>query len=71
MDVVGSYKYIGVYMDEFMNFNPAVECLSDSACRALGGIIAKLKNFHNITHDTYNKLFDAGIVPILDYCYVV
>ncbi len=24
-----------------VNFKPAVECLSDSACRALGGIIAK------------------------------
>ncbi len=36
--------------------------------RVLGGIIAKFKNFRNTTYHTYNRLFDAGVVPILDYC---
>ncbi len=32
LDVVGSYTYLVIYLDEFLNFKPAVECLSDSSC---------------------------------------
>ena len=35
--------------------------------RALGSIIAKYKNMNYIGYDTYTKLFDTGVSPVLEY----
>ncbi len=66
LKIVGSYRYIGVY--EFLNYRSDVSLLADSGCRALSSIVAKFKTFGNINYDAFKRLFEAGIVPIIDYC---
>ncbi len=61
------YKYLGLLFDEFVTFEEAVKVLSDSAGRALGGIIAKFKHVRDIGYKTYTKLYDCGVSPILHY----
>ena len=39
--IVKAYKYLGVYLDEFIDFKLAVETLSKAASRALGSILNK------------------------------
>ena len=61
------YKYLGIYLDELLDYNKCVNVLSDSASRALSGIIAKVQNLKDCGYNTYTKLFDTGVLPILNY----
>ena len=65
---VKEYKYLGVLLNEFMDFNSTAELLSGAAGRALGGLINKFKTFRNAGYTSYKKLFHTNICPILDYC---
>lgn len=44
IEIVDSYKYLGVYLDEHLNFYKCTDILTESAGRALGGVIAKFKS---------------------------
>jgi len=65
---VKEYKYLGVLLDEFMNFNATVDLLSGAAGRALGAIINKFKSHRNSSYNAFSKLFHSNVCPILDYC---
>ena len=65
--IVDSYKYLGVYMDEHMTFDKCSRILADSAGRALGGVISKCKTLRDCGYKTFTKLFDAGVLSILNY----
>ena len=61
------YKYLGLYLDEHMHFTKGTTVLSESASRALGGVIGKTKMLKDIGFSTYTKLFQACVCPVLDY----
>ena len=42
------YKYLGVILDEFLNFESRVQVLSEAAGRALGAVILKFKTLKDI-----------------------
>ena len=63
---VSSYKYLGVYLDEHMDFNECSHVLSESASRALGGVINELKMLRDCGYETFTTLFEAGVSSILD-----
>ena len=64
---VSTYDYLGVLLDEHLNFDKAVEDLCHSAGRALGTIIGKFKTLQNVGHNTYTTLYNACVRPILEY----
>ena len=63
-----SYKYLGLILDDHLDFNKSAELLSDAAGRALGSVINMFKNNGNLGFKTFTKLFESCITPILDYC---
>ncbi len=65
---VDRYKYLGVYLDEYLDYETIANTLSGAAGRALGSIISKFKSFINVGLKTYSKLYYSGVVPILDFC---
>ena len=67
LETCKSYKYLGIYLDEHLNFTKCTELLSESASRALGSIISKFKSMKDTGYVTYTKLFDAGVLSILNY----
>ncbi len=67
LEKVGSYKYLGVYLDEFLTFSTTANVLSTAAGRALGGMINKYKSLNDLGYDTYTKLYDSLVAPIIDY----
>ena len=67
IDVVQGYKYLGLWFDEFLDFNISTKYISASASRALGSIINKCKLVGGINYITFSKLFDACVFPILEY----
>lgn len=68
IEIVNTYKYLGIYLDEHLDFNKTGDILAGAAGRALGSIISKFKTFRNVGFKTYEKLYYNGVVPILDYC---
>ena len=67
LQYVSHYKYLGVYFDEFLDFNYHGNQIAESASGALGAIIAKYKSLGEMGFETYKKCFDTSITPILDY----
>ena len=67
VEVLSEYKYLGVVLDEHLTYKSATRILANSGGRALGGIISKFKSFKDIGYNTYTKLFDNCVAPILEY----
>ena len=68
LKLVKSYKYLGITLDDCLNFNENLDILASSAQRALGSIINKYKNYRSMGFQTYTKLYDSCVKPIIDYC---
>ncbi len=41
--------------------------MAGAAGRALGAIISKFKCFKNVGFNTFNKMYQANVVPIVEY----
>ena len=67
ISVTNKYKYLGVILDEHLTFQECIQTLSDSAGRALSSIISKFKTYKDAGYNTFTKLLNSGVLPILDY----
>ncbi len=67
IEISDSYKYLGVYLDQYLTFQNATEILSSAAGRALGGMINKYRNMREMGYNTYSKLFESLVCPVMDY----
>lgn len=67
LEMVKEYKYLGIIMDEYLNFNSCSKTLADSGGRALGSIISKCKLIKDIGFRSYSKMYECGVIPIVDY----
>ena len=67
LNTVKAYKYLDVYLDEFIDFILAVETLAKSASRAPGSIINKYCKLGGLGYYTYTKMFMSGVASILYY----
>ena len=68
LDIVDTYKYLGIVMHYSLNYEFTAEVLAKSGSRALGAICSKFQNNKGLGYNTYKKSFRAGVAPILDYC---
>lgn len=67
IEVVPSYKYLGVHMDEHLTFVTGKQQLASAAGRALGALIYRCHGIGDIGYSTFNCLFDSCVGSILDY----
>ena len=67
IDTVEGYKYLGIWFDEFLDFHVSTSNLAASASRALGLVISKAKALGGMNFNTFTKLYDSFVSPILDY----
>jgi hypothetical protein len=67
LEYVNKYKYLGTVLDYSLNFDVTAEMLANSANRALGGIFSKFKENKGLGYKSYTKLYNTGVIPILDY----
>ena len=67
VDIIDKYRYLGVWFDEHLSFEPNCQALADSGGRALGKLLNKFKSLKNIGYDSFSKLFDACVYPVLSY----
>ena len=57
LSVVDSYKYLGVYLDEYLTFTKTTDILATAGGRALGSMINKFKTLSDMGHSTYSKKY--------------
>ena len=69
IDIVSSYKYLGVIFDENLTFKECSENLCASAGRALSSIISKFQplKYGAAGHRTFTTLYNTGVKSILEY----
>ncbi len=67
LQIVDSYKYLGVYLDEFLTFSHTTEVLATAGGRALGSMINKFRSLTDMGHSTYSKLYESLVAPVTDY----
>ena len=68
VDIVDRYKYLGVYLNEHLDYNVIANTLAGAAGRALGGVISKFQSFKNVGFNTFSKMYNTGVVSVMDYC---
>jgi hypothetical protein len=68
LDIVQSYKYLGIYVNEHVDYKYTATMLAAAGSRALGSLRNRIYNLKNILLGTYTQLFTSGVTPILDYC---
>ena len=67
IDITDGYRYLGVYLDEHLNFEVHCENIYNSAGRALGKILSKFSYFKNVGYKTFRKIFESNVESILSY----
>ena len=67
LDIVHSYKYLGVILDEHLTFLPCIESRTLAGSRAFSSIINKYNMYMNFTYDIYLQLYNTSVVPTLLY----
>ncbi len=67
LEKVDSYKYLGVYLDEYLTFTKVTSILGTAGGRALGAMINKYKSLDALNYDTYTTLYDSLVAPVTDY----
>ena len=68
IDTMDKYKYLGLILDEHLDFNNTAAVLAGSGGRALGAICTEFNKLKGLGYKTYTQLYHSGVTPILDYC---
>ena len=66
IEIVENYRYLGLCLNEHLDFTGTVNELYGSASRALGGLIAKHLNV-GLNFKRFSKLFKSTVAPIMNY----
>ena len=67
IETVDKYKYLGVVLNENLNFNVTADVLAGSGGRALGSVINKFKSFKNVRFSSFTKMFETSVLPVMQY----
>ena len=68
LKIVDQYKYLGITLNENLDYKVCAQELADAGGRALGSLITKFKPYKGIGYSTFTKLYEQGVIPITDYC---
>ncbi len=61
------YKYLGININEFLNWEDSLRSIVIKAQRALAGLNCKTKCLGGFHFSTYTRLFEALVLPIIHY----
>ena len=67
MEHCQNYKYLGIIINENLNFEKATNDLCESAGRALSGIITKMIKNGGFPLNVYKILYESCVCSITDY----
>ena len=67
VEYCSSYKYLGVTINEFLNYDFTANAQAEPAGRALGALIAKTIKNGGLPYNIYSMLFECCCASISDY----
>lgn len=67
IDVISSYRYLGLVLDEHLNYNVTAKAVAKAASRALGLIISKFKSAGGLPYSVFTKLYDTVVWRTISY----
>ena len=67
LQTINEYKYLGLVFNEHLDIGNMATVLANSGNRALGAIMNKFDHLGGLSYNTYKKLYDMCVAPILDY----
>ena len=67
INTVSSYKYLGLTLNEYVDYSESITMVVQSASRAFGSIISKFRSRGGLPFAVYTKLYDTLVWPILNY----
>ena len=67
LDYTDNYRYLGLWLNEHLNYDDMVKDLSKSASRALSALIAKYYHLGGMEFEVYTKLYMSLVVPVFTY----
>lgn len=67
IEIQKGYKYLGIYLDEYLTFDQNCKDLANASGRALGAVINKCKHLREVGYKTFSRLFHSCVVPVMDY----
>ena len=67
IDIVNSYRYLGLELNETLDYTYSAQILSDAGSRALGALTFKYIRSKGLHFDTYTKLYNSTVTPVVDY----
>ena len=65
--MTGGYTYLGLLLDEYLDFNVTAKSFAQSAGRAIGLVIAKCKEMGGVPYNVFTKLYDSSVWPVIAY----
>ena len=71
MMYVDDYKYLGCWVNEFLNNKKTVTSLTAAAGRSFGRIINIFKHMGDMGYETYRTLYDTYVLPVVHYASAV
>ena len=67
MDYTHQYKYLGLILNEHLEFNITGKAVAQSARRALGLLIAKSKAYGGVPFGTFTRLYYSTVYSVISY----
>ena len=67
LNVNSKYKYLGLVLNENLDFQVTANVLAEAGGRALGAIKNKLKSLKDCGYNSFMNLYSTGVQPILNY----
>ncbi|CAG2241951.1 unnamed protein product [Mytilus edulis] len=67
LETVSKYRYLGLVINENLDYKETTNELVSSGSRSLGSLVSKYYAMDGMDFDTYTKIFDSTVLPILEY----
>ncbi|CAG2243004.1 unnamed protein product [Mytilus edulis] len=71
LELTSKYRYLGLVICEHTDFTTTTHELLTAGSRALGSLLLKYYTMGNMDYDTYTKIYDSTVLPILEYASTV
>ena len=67
LKLTDKYRYLGCTLNEYLDFKVTARTQAEGSSRALGKLLSKFYLNKGLGYETYKKLYNSCIVPIMDY----
>ena len=67
IEITDSYRYLGLVIDEHLNYEVTAKAVAGAASRALGLVISKFKSAGGLPYNVFSKLYDSIVWSTISY----